>query len=75
MANAGGRQNGPSMSLAAAMDGQGLRSGQQADDWAYRRGGDDVVGRGGTGGGGYDAPGVRQYLGEVAVARGRMAQA
>ena len=36
MANAGVRQNGPSMSLAAAVDGQAPRGGQQADDWAYQ---------------------------------------
>ena len=63
MANTGGRQNDPSMLLAAAMDGQGLRGGQQADNWAYRRGGDDVVGRGGTGGGGYDGPGCSAVFG------------
>jgi polyadenylation factor subunit 2 len=59
MANAGGRQNGLSMSPATGMDGQGPRGGQQADDWAYRRGGGGGSGRGGTGGGGggYDSPG------------------
>jgi hypothetical protein len=36
VANAGVRQNGPSMSLAAVMDGQAPCGGQQADDWAYR---------------------------------------
>ncbi len=34
MANARGRQNGPLMSWAAAMDGQGPRGGRQADDRA-----------------------------------------
>jgi polyadenylation factor subunit 2 len=32
MANAGGRQNGPLMSSATGMDGQGPRGGQQGDD-------------------------------------------
>ena len=32
--NARGRQNGPLMSWAAAMDGQGPRGGRQADDRA-----------------------------------------
>ena len=32
MANARGRQNGPLMSWAAAMDGQGPHGGWQADD-------------------------------------------
>jgi hypothetical protein len=60
MANAGGCQNGPSMSSATGMDGQGPHGGQQGNNWAYRQGGGDGVGRGGTGsggGGGYDGPG------------------
>jgi hypothetical protein len=59
MANAGGRQNGPLMSWAAAMDGQGLRGGRQADDRAYRQGGGDGADRGdiGSGGGGCDGGG------------------
>lgn len=57
MASTGGYQNGPSMSSAAVMDGQGPRGGQQAEDWAYRRGGGDGGGRGGAGGGGYDGGG------------------
>ena len=35
VAYAGVCQNGPSMSLAAAVDGQAPCGGQQADDWAY----------------------------------------
>ena len=59
MANAGGRQNGPVMSWAAAMDGQGPGGGRQADDRAYRQGGGDGADRGdiGSGGGGYDRGG------------------
>jgi hypothetical protein len=49
MANAGGRQDGPLMSWAAAMDCQGPRGGRQAHDRAYRQGGGD--------GGGYDGGG------------------
>ena len=36
VAYAGVRQNGPSMSLAAAVDGQAPCGGQQADNWAFR---------------------------------------
>jgi hypothetical protein len=59
MANPGGRQNGPLMSWAAAMDGQGPRRGLQADDRAYRQGSGDGADRGdiGSGGGGYDGGG------------------
>ena len=53
VSGSGSRPNGPSlMSSAAGRDGQGLRGGQQGDDWAYRREGG---GRGG--GGGYDGGG------------------
>jgi len=45
VANAGVRLNGPSMSSAAAVDGQAPRGRQQADDWAYRQGGGDSRGR------------------------------
>ena len=56
VSSSGSRPNGPSsMSSAAGKDGQGMRGGQQSDDWAYRRGGGDGGGRGG--GGGYDSGG------------------
>jgi hypothetical protein len=48
VANAGVRLNGPSMSSAAAVDGQAPRGGQKADDWAYRLGGKNGGGRGGA---------------------------
>jgi len=56
MANPGGRQDGPLMSWAATMDGQGPRGGRQADDRAYQQGGGDSADRGdiGSGDGGYD---------------------
>jgi len=59
VATAGGRPNGPSMSSAVAVDGQGPCIGQQVDDWAYRWGSADGAGCGcaGSGGGGYDDSG------------------
>ena len=39
------------MSSAAAVDSRGPCGVQQADDWAYQRGGGDGGGRGGGGGG------------------------
>jgi len=72
MANARGRQNGPLMSWAAVMDGQGPRGGRQAHDQAYRQGGGDGADRGDIGGsgGGYDGGG---HIGRIW--RGGMAQA
>ncbi|KAN0109792.1 WD40-repeat-containing domain protein [Russula decolorans] len=53
VSGSGSRPNGPSsMSSGAGRDGQGLRGGQQGDDWAYRRGGGDGGGRSGGFGGG-----------------------
>jgi polyadenylation factor subunit 2 len=54
VSGSGSRPNGPSSmsSSAAGRDGQGLRGGQQGDDWAYRRGGGDGGGRSGGFGGG-----------------------
>jgi len=46
MANAGGRQDGPLMSWAAAMDCQGPRGGRQAHDRAHLQGGGDGADRG-----------------------------
>jgi hypothetical protein len=71
MINAGGRQNGPVMSWAAAMDGQGPRGGRQADHRAYRQGGGDGAGRGdiGSAGGGCDGGGYSAGFGGSGMAQ------
>jgi hypothetical protein len=63
MPNAGGGQNGPLMSWAAAMDGQRLRGGPQAHDRAYRQGGGDGVGTSAAVVVDMMAVGIRQDLG------------
>jgi len=77
MANAGDRQNGPLMSWAAAMDGQGLRGGQQADDRDYRQGGGDGADCGdiGSGGGGYNGGGHSAGFGGGGMAQAEPAGA
>ncbi len=67
MPNAGGGQNGPLMSWAAAMDGQRPRGGPQAHDRAYRQGGGDGADYGdiSSGGGGYDGGRHSAGFGEV----------
>jgi hypothetical protein len=77
MANPGGRQNGPLMSWAAVMDGQGLRGGRQADDRGHRQGSGDGADRGdiGSGGGGYDGGGHSAGFGGGGMAQAEPAGA
>ena len=80
MANAGGPQNGPLMSWAAAMDGQagqGPRGGRQADDWASWQGSGDGADHGdiGSGGGGYDSGGHSAGFGGGGMAQAEPAGA
>ena len=56
---AGVRQNAPSTLSAAAVDDHGPRGGQQADDWAYQRGG----------GGTYDGDGRNSVRISASIAR------
>jgi len=61
MANAGVHQNAPSTLSAASVDDHEPRGRQQADDWAYRRGG----------GGTYDGDGRNCVRISASIVRGR----